>query len=94
MAPSWFQHPDLMNLIIILCLAIIAWFIRRDLSRFNRKLDSICESKADKKDMNKIADDQKIQWKRINTHGHDIECDGTSCKPVTKAVLLHDEGTS
>jgi len=29
-------------------------------------------------------------WKRANTHGHKIECDGAGCKPKTTAVILHE----
>ncbi len=31
--------------------------------------------------------DEEI-WRRLNTHGHEIECDGESCKPHTKSVTI------
>ncbi len=31
-------------------------------------------------------------WKRANTHGHSIECDVSSCKPKTTAVILRESG--
>ncbi|MEN6623609.1 MAG: hypothetical protein ABFD50_18945 [Smithella sp.] len=37
-----------------------------------------------------IKTDIKELWKRANTHGHKIECDGESCKPKTTAVLIHE----
>jgi hypothetical protein len=37
-----------------------------------------------------IKIDIKELWKRANTHGHKIECDGTGCKPKTTAVILHE----
>lgn len=27
-------------------------------------------------------------WKRVNTHGHDIECNQADCKPKTTGVKL------
>lgn len=37
-----------------------------------------------------IKIDIKELWKRANTHGHKIECDGAGCKPKTTAVILHE----
>lgn len=91
MTPTWFQHPDLMNAIIIIFGLIIAWFVRRDFSRFSDKLDAICKEKADR---TKVEKEQNLMWKRINTHGHNIECPAPSCKPKTTAVLLHDDGSA
>ncbi|MDD5234542.1 MAG: hypothetical protein PHG91_14210 [Syntrophales bacterium] len=31
-------------------------------------------------------------WKRANTHGHQIDCAATDCKPKTTAVILHEVG--
>jgi hypothetical protein len=30
-------------------------------------------------------------WKRVNSHGHKIDCDGEKCKPKTTAVIVHEE---
>lgn len=31
-------------------------------------------------------------WKRVNSHGHSIECDVTGCKPKTTGVLIKESG--
>lgn len=40
-------------------------------------------SKREKKD-----DDM---WKRINSHGHTIECDNRNCKPRTGDVIITEK---
>jgi hypothetical protein len=39
-----------------------------------------------------IKIDIKELWQRADTHGHDIECDASGCKPKTTAVILHEAG--
>jgi hypothetical protein len=39
-----------------------------------------------------IKADIKDIWKRVNSHGHQIKCDGAGCEPVTMGVLLHENG--
>ena len=34
-------------------------------------------------------DNQDI-WRRINSHGHKIDCDADKCKPKTTAVIIHE----
>lgn len=34
--------------------------------------------------------DIKELWKRVNSHGHKIDCDGDKCKPKTTAVIIHE----
>lgn len=30
-------------------------------------------------------------WKRINTHGHTVECDNRNCKPKIGKVIITEE---
>jgi hypothetical protein len=34
--------------------------------------------------------DIKELWKRADSHGHKIDCEGNACKPKTCAVLIHE----
>jgi hypothetical protein len=77
--PSWYEHVDLMQVIIVVLLFIISGFIKRDLYRFENKLTGVCEAitqKADLDEVKKKADEQKNTsehidlWRRINHHKH------------------------
>lgn len=77
--PSWYEHVDLMQVIIVLLILIVAWFIRRDFTRFEAKLESMCASinkKGDADEVKRKANAQENDeeheelWKRVNHHKH------------------------
>lgn len=68
--PTWFEHVDLMQLIIAGLILLVGWFVKRDLNRFENKLNGVCNTmklKVDKTD----NDAEHIDiWKRVNHHKH------------------------
>lgn len=77
--PSWYEHVDLMQIIIVALILIVAWFMKRDLNRFEDKLTTVCgaiNDKADIADVKQKADEtantkeHSEMWSRINHHKH------------------------
>ena len=68
--PSWYEHVDLMQLIIAALILLVGWFAKRDITRIETKITSLCSTinaKASKKDNDSEHEDM---WRRINHHHH------------------------
>lgn len=90
-SPTWFEHPDLMNLVIIILALALLWFVRREFTKFDTKLSRICATLDTKSDKKEVKEVQDALWTRVNTHGHRIKCNIDTCKPETNGILLHEE---
>lgn len=103
MQPDWAEHSVTLVIIAFVFISalvsiigvLIRYIFKSGENRLMRKMEEICEAikgKADVKEVKQIEEQQKVLFRRVNTHGHDIDCSAAGCKPETKAVLLHDEG--
>jgi hypothetical protein len=68
--PSWFEHVDLMQLIIALLILIVGWFAKRDITRIETKIVNVCSVAGTKVDKKDNEDEHEQLWKRINHHSH------------------------
>ena len=90
-SPTWYAHPDLMNLVIIILALALLWFVRREFTKFDNKLSSICNSLDKKADKEENEKEHGELWQRANGHGHKIVCNEETCKPYTDGLLIHEE---
>ena len=74
MTPSWFEHADLMSVIIafliLTMISFFGWFMKREFNNFANQLKIACKEinkKADKEDVEKEC---KELWERVNHHEH------------------------
>lgn len=88
--PSWFQHPDLMNLLIGFLILVVGWFIRREFVKFDVKLDSACKGVSSKVDKESFKEFKETVYYQLHEHDHQIECDVDNCKPKTAGVIIRE----
>ena len=91
--PSWFQHADLMNILIGFLILIVGWFIRREFRNFDTKLDTACrrvDNKVEKNDFEKFKGNVYYQ---LHEHDHHIECSAADCRPKTTGVIIRERRT-
>jgi len=82
--PSWFQHADLMNILIGFLILIVGWFIRREFRNFDTKLDTACRRVDNKVEKNDFE---------LHEHDHHIECSAADCRPKTTGVIIRERRT-
>ena len=93
MTPTWFEHPDLMNLIIGALVVLVGFFIKREFNRFGDKLTGVCTALEKKASADELEKFKKITFFQLHEHDHQIECGVADCKPKTTGVIIRERRT-
>lgn len=93
MNPSWFEHVDLMNVVIGLLCFIVAGFVKREFKRFENKLTAVCDELKNKATTAELEKFKKVAFFQLHEHDHQIECNAADCRPKTMGVIIRERRT-
>ncbi|MCX5818994.1 MAG: hypothetical protein NT047_03660 [Deltaproteobacteria bacterium] len=99
-APSWYEHVDLMQIILAALIALVGILLGVGLKvgfkLLMTKMNEMCidiKGKADQTDLDTNKEDHAEMWRRVNHHSHIINCNQDGCKPECGQVVI-SEGPS
>lgn len=90
MPPSWFEHVDLMNVIIGLLCFIVAGFVKREFKRFESKLNEMCKELSEKATTKELTAFRRLAFHHLHDHDHHVKCNADNCKPTTAGVIIRE----
>jgi len=100
MQPSWFEHVDLMQVLLAVLVALVGLLISVGLKVGFRllmnKMDDMCgeiKGKADQRDLDANGKEHVEMWRRVNHHSHVINCNQEGCKPECGRVVISEGPT-
>ena len=90
MPPSWFEHVDLMNVIIGLLCFIVAGFVKHEFNNFKDNLAMVCAELNKKVKQDEFEKFKNVVYFQLHEHDHQIECTADDCRPKTTGVIIRE----